>query len=131
MHISRLRTRQYYAENDRGATLEIGTGPGQWSPGDLLKMALVGCNALSADKRIATVLGEDFEMTAGIDGEFDEEEDRYTGFTVELVPDATGVSAEDADTMVRRASAAIDRQCTIAHTISHPVPHRTVITVEQ
>lgn len=131
MHVSRFGTRQYHASNDRGATLDIGMGPGQWTPGELLKLALLGCNTLSADQRLATVLGDDFAMTAGIDGEFNEAEDRYTGFTVELVPEAAGLDPAEAENMVRRVQAAIDRQCTIGHTLSFAVPHQTIISVEE
>lgn len=131
LHIERTGTRQYHGENERGATLEIGKGEGQWSPGELLKMALLGCNAMSSDHRLAGLLGEDFQLSAGIDGEYSEAENRYTDFTVELVPDFSGHSDEEIAAVIERALRAIDRQCTIGRTLDHAVPHRTTITVEE
>ncbi len=130
VHLERTGTRTYHGENARGATIEIGKGPGQWSPGDLLKMALLGCNAMSADSRLARVLGDDFELGAVISNEYNEEEDRYTRFTVELIPQFGDVDDDVAADVRERALAAIDRYCTIGHTLDHVVPHETIITRE-
>lgn len=123
LFIQRTGTRQYYGENDRGATINIGKGPGQWSPGDLMKLALLGCNALSADSRLAKSLGDDFTMGAGVAAQFNEEENRYESFTVELLPDFGDLEDDEAADLIRRALRAIDRQCTVGRTIDHVVPH--------
>ena len=49
----RTGTRQYLGRNHSGAEVRIGTGPGEFSPGELLKLALATCNSLSADHRLA------------------------------------------------------------------------------
>ena len=130
VYLERTGTRTYHAENARGATLEVGKGPGQWSPGDLLKAALIGCNAMSADSRLARALGDDFTMGAVISNEYLEDEDRYARFVVELIPEFGDVDAETEQEIRARALAAIDRYCTIGHTLDHPVPHETLITRE-
>lgn len=131
MFVERLGTRHYQGANDRGATLEIGMGPGQWSPGELLKLALLGCQVLSSDKRLADVLGEDFSMGAGIVGYYDQDQDRYESFETELLPDFSAIDPEVAQTAIRRALGAIDRQCTIGHTLEQAVPHPVKIETEK
>lgn len=127
LFIERVDTRHYRGENSRGATIEIGQGPGQWSPGELLKLALLGCNAMSADSRLAAALGDDFSMGAGIVGAYNEEEDRYESLSVELLPDFGELPGEQVADLIRRALRAIDRTCTIGHTFDHIVPHDVVI----
>ena len=61
----RTGTRQYIGRNSAGAEVRIGMGPGEFSPGELMKIALATCNTLSADHRLAKALGEDFEATVG------------------------------------------------------------------
>ena len=61
----RAGTRQYIGRNSSGAEVRIGMGPGEFSPGELMKIALATCNTLSADHRLAKALGEDFEATVG------------------------------------------------------------------
>ena len=46
-------TRQYIGRNSAGAEVRIGMGPGEFSPGELMKIALATCNTLSADHRLA------------------------------------------------------------------------------
>ena len=53
----RTGTRQYLAHNGNGAEVRVGMGPGEFSPGELLKIALATCNTLSADHRLAKALG--------------------------------------------------------------------------
>ena len=61
----RAGTRQYIGRNSSGAEVRIGMGPGEFSPGELMKIALATCNTLSADHRLAKALGEGFEATVG------------------------------------------------------------------
>lgn len=41
----RTGTRQYLGHNANGAQVRIGTGPGEFSPGELVKLALATCNS--------------------------------------------------------------------------------------
>lgn len=130
LHLERQGVRQYVARNARGAEVLVGDGPGRFSPGDLLKIALAGCNAMSSDRRFLGVLGEDFAQDIGVSGEFDEANDRYTSFQVELVQDLSGLDDEQRERLERRVRGAIDRNCTIEHTLAIVTPSTRTITSE-
>lgn len=130
LFLERQGTRQYVARNARGAELLLGDGPGRFSPGDLLKIALAGCNAMSSDRRLEIALGEDFRQVIGVSGEYDEDEDRYDSFQVELVQDLSGLQEAERENLERRAAAAIDRSCTIGHTLVRATPYTKVFTSE-
>ena len=57
LYLQREGVRQYSATNPRGAQVLVGEGPGRFSPGELLKIAVAGCNAMSSDKRLTDRLG--------------------------------------------------------------------------
>lgn len=130
LHLERQGVRQYVARNARGAEVLVGDGPGRFSPGDLLKIALAGCNAMSSDRRFLGTLGEEFAQDIGVSGEFDEDNDRYTSFQVELVQDLSGLDDEQRKRLERRVKGAIDRNCTIGHTLSIVTPFEVTLTSE-
>ncbi len=130
LFLERIGTRQYAGENARGATIEIGHGEGQWSPGELLKLALLGCNTMSADSSLARSLGEDFQMGAVVDGAYNKEEDRYESLTVELIPEFGDADEQTVENAIRWGLRGIDRYCTVGHTLDHKVPHSATITKE-
>lgn len=120
--VTRTGTREYVADNGKGSTLEIGYGPGQFSPGDLLKLAVLGCNALSSDARFAKALGDDFELFGSITAEYLQSEDRFTSFSVDLSPVMPFIDPEAREQLLRRTSKAIGRNCTITHTVTQSAP---------
>ncbi|WP_026459565.1 OsmC family protein [Schaalia vaccimaxillae] len=130
-YLERQGVRKYVARNSRGAEVLVGDGPGRFSPGDLMKLAIAGCNAMSSDKRMTDRLGEDFEQFIGVAAEYNEEEDRFTSFEVEMVQDLSGLSEQEVKDLIRRAEGAIDRNCTIGHTIAHEVPYSKTFTSEE
>lgn len=75
--------RYYVGHNANGATVEIGTGEGQFSPGELMKLALATCNTLSADHTLARELGDDFQASVGVETDKDSERNSYKHFRVE------------------------------------------------
>lgn len=131
LSVNRIGTRQYTASNSKGAELVIGDGEGQFTPGDLLKLAILGCNALSSDARFARALGDDFQMTGTVSATYLESEDRFTEFFVELAPVLGQMYPEDRERLLRRASGAIDRYCTISHTVTAAAPTSLTIDGEQ
>ena len=131
LYLERTGVRQYVARNARGAEVLVGDGPGRFTPGDLLKLALAGCNAMSSDARFAAVLGEDFAQIAGVSAEYDEAADRFTSMEVELLQDLSSLSEEETANLLRRAGSAIERNCTISHSISEPLPHTLHIASEE
>ncbi len=126
--VERTGTRQYIARNERGSELVIGYGPGEFSPGDLLKLAILGCNALSSEARFARVLGDEFEITGKITAEYLKSEDRFTSFAVELLPDLSALYPEDRAQLLERAAKAVARYCTISHTVEQSAA--TTLTID-
>lgn len=113
----RTGTRQYLAHNARGAEVRVGTGPGEFSPGDLLKIALATCNTLSADHRLAKALGEDAEVVVVCAALKHETEERYTDFDVQILADFASLSPEQRAALTARVEGAIERSCTVGHTL--------------
>ena len=113
----RTGTRQYLGRNARGAEVRVGMGPGEFSPGELLKIALATCNTLSADHRLAKALGEDFEANVICATLKNEEEERYSDMDVQIVTDLSGLAPEQLSTLTERVERAIERGCTVGHTL--------------
>ncbi|CED91342.1 OsmC family protein [Actinomyces succiniciruminis] len=115
----RTGNRQYLGHNARGAEVRVGMGPGEFSPGDLLKLALATCNALSADHRLAKALGEEFDANVIAASIKHEEEERYSDLDVQIVADFASLSPEQRQTLGERVDRAIERGCTVGHTLEH------------
>ncbi|MDO4666155.1 MAG: OsmC family protein [Actinomycetaceae bacterium] len=124
----RAGKRHYTCYNERGASVEVGMGEGQFSPGQLLKIALATCGTLSSDSRLAAALGDDFDATFGVEGTYDEETDRFTSMVVEVVTDLS--KAENKEQLVERAHKAIERYCTVGHTLNAGLPTEVKFTEE-
>ena len=101
LYLQRTGVREYVARNQDGAEILVGHGPGRFSPGDLLKLAIAGCNAMSSDARMAARLGEDFEQFVGVSGDYDQQNDRFTHVDVELVQDMSALSDEEIADLLR------------------------------
>lgn len=130
LSLERVGTRQYVARNQRGAEVLVGDGPGRFSPGDLLKIALAGCNAMTSDVRLGGALGEDFKQMIFVSGVHDPEEDRFTSFQVELVQDMSSLDEQQKADVLRRAERAVERNCTIGHTLAQPTTYTRTFTSE-
>ena len=117
LYLQRTGVREYVARNQDGAEILVGHGPGRFSPGDLLKLAIAGCKAMSSDARVAARLGDDFEQFVGVSADYDQEHDRVTHVDVELVQDMSALSDEEIADLLRRAEASIKRNCTIEHSV--------------
>ncbi|WP_127841688.1 OsmC family protein [Actinomyces wuliandei] len=113
----RVGTRQYIGRNANGAEVRVGMGSGEFSPGELLKIALATCNTLSADHRLAKALGDDFAATVGCSSVKNEEEERYESLQVEIVTDLSALDPEKRQLLAHRVEGAIERSCTVGHTI--------------
>ena len=113
----RVGTRQYIGRNANGAEVRVGMGPGEFSPGELLKIALATCNTLSADHRLSRALGDGFAATVGCSTVKNEAEERYESFQVEIVTDLSGLEESKRSVLTERVEGAIDRACTVGHTL--------------
>lgn len=130
LYLERTGTRQYIARNSKGGEVLVGEGPGRFTPGELLKLALAGCKAMSSDVRLAGILGTDFAQLVGVSGQYNEDEDRYESFQVELIQDLSEPDEDAVAAALRRAEGAIDRNCTIAHSFAHVMTHTHTFTSE-
>lgn len=123
--IQRTGERTYVGRSTSGAEVAIGKGPGQFSPGDLLKLAVAGCAAMSSDARFVSALGPEFKLDALVQATYDEKEDRFNDFLVQLVTDLSQLSTEEQLKLNERAQGAIERLCTVGHTLERD-PHPPV-----
>ena len=130
--VERNKDGSWDAFSDDGAHIKFGKDRDQFTPGDLMKVALAGCAALSSQFAIEHTLGEGKGAKIVVDGTYDPENDAYTGFEEQVVIDASdaGLSEEDADKLKERVPRHIDKGCTVKHTYVQETPVRMNVTVK-
>ncbi|MDD6373887.1 MAG: OsmC family peroxiredoxin [Bifidobacteriaceae bacterium] len=123
------------AFSDDGAHIKFGhsSDRGLFSPGDLVKVALAGCAALSSEMPVESVLGEGTGARIVVDGTYDSDADAYTSFEEQIVVDATkaGLSEEDAKKLAERVRRHIESGCTVMHTYREATPVRMNVEVRR
>ena len=97
--------------------VEIGMGENQFTPGELLQLALATCHTFSADHVFSAALGKDFAASVGVASQKDERRDSYSHLTVEMVADLAELSEEQVKQLRQKSQAAIDKYCTVGHTL--------------
>ncbi|MDR0959608.1 MAG: OsmC family protein [Propionibacteriaceae bacterium] len=112
--------RTYRGHNRRGAEVLMGPGEleGAFTPGELLHVALAGCTGMSSDIPTTRRVGE-VDRIVVVEGTGHATEDRYTHFEETMLIDLSGVSDEDRAVLSRVIRLAIDRHCTIGHTLDN------------
>ena len=130
--VERNKDGSWDAFSEDGAHIKFGKGRGQFTPGDLMKVALAGCAALSSQFAVEHTLGDGKGAKIVVDGTYDADTDAYIGFDEQVVIDATdaGLSDEDAEKLADRVSRHIEKGCTIKHTYVEPTPVRMNVTVK-
>ncbi|KAB7367606.1 OsmC family peroxiredoxin [Bifidobacterium longum] len=130
--VERNKDGSWDAFSDDGAHIKFGKDRGQFTPGDLMKVALAGFAALASQFAIEHTLGEGKGAKIVVDGTYDPENDAYTGFEEQVVIDASdaGLSEEDADKLKERVTRHIDKGCTVKHTYVQETPVRMNVTVK-
>ncbi|UEJ83101.1 osmotically inducible protein C [Brachybacterium halotolerans subsp. kimchii] len=115
--VDRVGERSLVGRNRRGVEIPIGKGEGQVDPGELLKIALIGCAGMSMDIPTSRRLGEDFALRLWAHGTSDEGSNRYEAIHEQIQLDLDGLSADE----LRRLRAVIDRSieasCTVQRTV--------------
>ena len=86
--VERNKDGSWDAFSDDGAHIKFGKGRGQFTPGDLMKVALAGCAALSSQFAVEHTLGEGKGAKIVVDGTYDADTDAYIGFDEQVVIDA-------------------------------------------
>ena len=119
-------TRRLLGRNQRGVEIPIGQGEGEINPGELLKLALIGCAGMSADLPTGRRLGEDFAMRLWAHGVSDEETNRYTSIEEEIQLDLDGLDPKALARIATVIDRAIEASCTVQRTVvpGTPVRHR-------
>ena len=117
--IERVGPRQYVGLNGRGARVDIGSGEhqGRFTPGELLKVALVGCTGLSSDVALARRLGPDYEARIDVHTVKNEAEERYSELVEKLEVDLSALAPDARDRLLALVNKAIDTNCTVGRTI--------------
>ncbi|WP_254431413.1 OsmC family protein [Agromyces sp. Marseille-P2726] len=128
--VTRVGPRMYEGLNERGATLRVG-GPElegvHFTPGELLKLALISCSGLSADRVAARRLGDDFALTVWAHGHSERETNRYHRIDEEFLLDLSSLDPAERDQLIAIMEKAIRRGCTVARTIEGVVELPTTI----
>ena len=93
--------RTLVGRTQRGVEIPIGHGEGEINPGELLKLALIGCAGMSSDVNLARRLGEDFEARLWAHGTSDEAENRYLSIAEEVQLPLEGLTAQEIATVVK------------------------------
>ncbi|MDO5049758.1 MAG: OsmC family protein [Actinomycetaceae bacterium] len=128
--LERVGKGSYVAHNSKGASVPVGHAEGEFSPGELLQVALAGCNATSSDARYSAALGDDYKAMVGVEGEWDKETNRYLNMVIEIVTDMSGLSDEEREKLETRVRRSIDRHCTVGHTLNAGMPNDLILTSE-
>ena len=131
--VERNKDRSWDAFSDDGAHIKFGKGRGVFTPGDLMKIALAGCAALSSQFAIEHTLGDGKGARIVVDGTYDADSDAYINFNEQVVVDATDakLSEEDADKLKERVTRHIEKGCTVKHTYVQETPVRMDVTVRR
>lgn len=129
--VERNKDGSWDAFSDDSAHIKFGKGRGVFTPGDLMKIALAGCAALSSQFAIEHTLGDGKGAKIVVDGTYDADSDAYINFNEQVVVDATDakLSEEDANKLKERVTRHIEKGCTVKHTYVQETPVRMDVTV--
>lgn len=119
--VDRTGHRELTGHTQSGVEIPIGRGEGRVTPGELLKIALIGCAGMSADFTIGRRLGEDFPMRILAHGTSDEATNRYERIEEQMQLDLSELSEQEASTLRRLIVSAIDKACTVQRTVQGDV----------
>jgi len=125
LHVERIAPTTYVGRNERGAEVRIGasSADGVFSPGELLQLALGACGLLSADHTLAGRLGEEFSARVDISVVKNHVADRYDRLSADILVDMAALEPERRAALIERGERAIDRLCTVGHTLGHGARH--------
>ena len=109
--------RTLVGRNQRGVEIPIGHGEGEINPGELLKLALIGCAGMSSDTNLARRLGEDFPARLWAHGSSDESENRYATIAEEVQLPLDGLTEQEIAAVVKVFGRAVAAGCTVERTV--------------
>ncbi len=117
--VERTAHYRFTGRSSRGAEVLVGRDyvDGVFTPGELLKIALGACTAMSADGPLTRRLGEDFESTVRVSGAADREEERYRRLEEDFELDLAEFSEADRQKIRDIIVRSVDRTCTVGRTL--------------
>lgn len=117
--VERTGQRRYTGRSSRGAEVLIGseTVEGAFSPGELMKIALGACSAMSADIPLSRSLGETFDATVRVSGKADRELELYPHLHEVFELDLSELDEATQKRVLTVAQRAIDKVCTVGNTL--------------
>lgn len=131
--VERLEDGSWQAQSDDGATLKFGKGEEQFSPVELMQIALAGCTALSSQYAVEHALGEGKGARVLVNGTYDPEEGTYLRFQEDVTVDATStkpaLNDENAKELKERMERHINKGCTVKHTLERGAQVRVTVNV--
>ncbi|ASK64644.1 osmotically inducible protein C [Brachybacterium avium] len=124
----RTGERTLVGRTQRGVEIPIGHGEGEVSPGELLKLALIGCAGMSTDVNLSRRLGEDFAMRLWAHGTSDEKQNRYLAIAEEVQLPLEGLTEQEVAAVVKVFGRAVAAGCTVERTVvpGAEVTHRVL-----
>ncbi|SDS20631.1 Uncharacterized OsmC-related protein [Paraoerskovia marina] len=117
--VERTGSRTYCGRSERGGSIEIGPASegAVFTPGELMKLALGACAAMSSDVSFARRLGDDYAVTVHLDGIKDLNDDRYPVLSERFELDLSGLDDAARERLLTVAERAIDKTCTVGNTL--------------
>lgn len=113
----RTGPRTLIGRNQRGVEIPIGKGEGEIDPGELLKLALIGCAGMSSDVNLARRLGDDFPLRLWAHGQSDPDQNRYERIVEQVQLDLEGLTETEAAAVVKVFSRAVAAGCTVERSV--------------
>ncbi|MBV9090657.1 MAG: OsmC family protein [Mycobacteriaceae bacterium] len=117
--VERTGPRRYTGHSSRGARVLVGSEDveGVFTPGELMKIALAACSAMSTDAPLARRLGDDYAVTVRVCGPPDREQERYPLLQERMELDLSGLGADELDRLLAVVNRAVDQVCTVGRTL--------------
>jgi uncharacterized OsmC-like protein len=117
--VERTGVRRYTGRSSRGAEVLIGSEDveGVFTPGELMKIALAACSAMSSDQPLRRRLGDDYPATIRVSGQADRDQERYPLLEESLEVDLSGLSDDEVARLLTVVERAIDQVCTVGRTL--------------
>lgn len=119
--VERTGPRTYTGYSARGARITMGsTSEGaDFTPGELLKIALAACAGMSSDRAFARRLGDDYAVTIRAGGVKHATEDRYATLAEDFELDMSALDDDARERLLTTAARAIDTVCTVGLTLEN------------
>lgn len=131
--VDRTGTRRYIGRSARGGEVLIGDAdvPGVFTPGELLKIALAACTAMSSDRPLARRLGEDYDSTVRVSGDADRDAEVYPHLREVLELDLSELDPQAAERLTALVARTVDKVCTVGRTLSRGTEVELVIEAQR